>query len=236
MSNVFFITGCSRGMGLEVAKEALKEVDSVVIGVSRSEPRENLLPLAREHKSSWIWIQADLALEMERIRVVSEIKKRNLQVSHVLHNAAALRKILFEKVTFDDFQYLFNINFWAPFHLTQLLLPVLKPKAHVVFMSSMGGFQGSMKYPGMSLYTATKAAIANLAESLSVELKLRDVRVNALCPGAVDTDMLREAFPHYKAPVSASEMAQFIYAFLIHAPRVMNGKVIPIALNDPSNE
>lgn len=236
MSRVVLITGCSRGMGLEVAKIALHDSGSIVIGVSRSEPRENLLPVARNHQSTWIWLQADLSQEMERIRVISEIKKRDLKLTHVLHNAAKMIYKSFKEMTYEDYRQLFDMNFWSLYHLTQLLLPVLAERAHVVFISSMGGFLGSKKFHGLSLYTATKAAVANLAESLAVELRPHKVSVNAICPGAVDTDMLHQAFPGFKAPVTPAEIARFIYVFLLNAPQVMSGKVIPVALNDPKNE
>lgn len=236
MERNFLITGCSRGMGLAVVKLALSEPENRVFGVSRSVPQVDLTDLAKKHGSEWYWIQADLSQEEEREKVAKEILSKELKLSHVLHNAGTLIRKRWFEYSYDDYRTIFDVNFWATFHLTQLLLPSIQRGSHLVFISSMGGFQGSKKFPGISLYTASKAAVANLVESLSVELAQRGIVVNGLCPGAVDTEMLHKAFPNYKAKITPDTIGSFIYFFLKNAHVVMNGKIIPLSLNDPDNE
>jgi NAD(P)-dependent dehydrogenase (short-subunit alcohol dehydrogenase family) len=97
----------------------------------------------------------------------------------------------------------------------------------------MGGFQGSSKYPGLSYYSASKAAIACLSECLAVEFAESGIRVNCLALGAVQTEMFAEAFPGYKAPVNATEMAEFVSYFAVNGQKFFNGKIIPVAVNNP---
>jgi NAD(P)-dependent dehydrogenase (short-subunit alcohol dehydrogenase family) len=104
---------------------------------------------------------------------------------------------------------------------------------HIVNIGSMGGFQGSSKYPGLSFYSASKAAIANLTESLAVEFCNTKIFVNCLALGAVQTEMLAQAFPGYKAPIKPEEMAGFIGDFALHGHQFMNGKILPVALSNP---
>jgi NAD(P)-dependent dehydrogenase (short-subunit alcohol dehydrogenase family) len=114
-------------------------------------------------------------------------------------------------------------------------LPYLKRsnQAHIVNIGSMGGFQGSSKFPGLSIYSASKAALANLTECLAEEWKEYNINVNCLALGSVNTEMLQSAFPGYEANVSPHEMAKFIADFSINGRALFNGKVIPVALNTP---
>jgi NAD(P)-dependent dehydrogenase (short-subunit alcohol dehydrogenase family) len=97
----------------------------------------------------------------------------------------------------------------------------------------MGGFQGSAKFPGLSFYSASKAALCCLTECLATELKDKSIKMNALALGSVQTEMLDKAFPGYKAPVKAEEIAEFITDFAINGHRYVNGKVLPVSLSTP---
>jgi NAD(P)-dependent dehydrogenase (short-subunit alcohol dehydrogenase family) len=97
----------------------------------------------------------------------------------------------------------------------------------------MGGFQGSMKFKGLSYYSASKAALACLSECLANEFADSNISVNCLALGAVQTEMLEEAFPGYKAPVTAKEMAGFISYFAINGHKFYNGKILPVAVSTP---
>jgi NAD(P)-dependent dehydrogenase (short-subunit alcohol dehydrogenase family) len=105
--------------------------------------------------------------------------------------------------------------------------------SHIVNIASMGGFQGSSKYPGLSCYSASKAALACLTECLAGEFTESGIKVNCLALGSVQTEMLEEAFPGYKAPVDAQEMAEFIADFALKGHKFFNGKILPVAVNNP---
>ena len=122
----------------------------------------------------------------------------------------------------------------APVTLTRELLPFFTSGGHILHISSMGGFQGSDKFPGLSAYSTTKGALATLTECLAVELTEQNIQVNCLCLGAVQTEMLNQAFPGIQAPVHAEQMGEHIASFAIHGNKFYNGKVLPVALNNPS--
>jgi len=97
----------------------------------------------------------------------------------------------------------------------------------------MGGFQGSVKFKGLSYYSASKAAIACLTECLATEFADSGISVNCLALGAVQTEMLNEAFPGYKAPVDSLQMAEYITDFALRGHKVFNGKILPVAMSTP---
>ncbi len=104
---------------------------------------------------------------------------------------------------------------------------------HVVNVTSMAGYQGSSKFNGLSYYSASKAALGSLTECLAEELKDESIKVNALAIGAVQTEMLEEAFPGFKAPLQPSQMAEFMKWFTLEGPVFFNGKVLPVSLSTP---
>jgi NAD(P)-dependent dehydrogenase (short-subunit alcohol dehydrogenase family) len=97
----------------------------------------------------------------------------------------------------------------------------------------MGGFQGSTKFNGLSLYSASKGAVNTLTECFAEELKEKNIKINSLSLGAVNTEMLRDAFPNYQAPTNPKEMAIFIKQFAENAHHYMNGKIVPVSISTP---
>ena len=126
-------------------------------------------------------------------------------------------------------------NFYGPAHLLQMLRPFLQKaeKAHVLNIGSMGGYQGSSKFPGLLAYSVSKAAIATLTECLAEEWKDSGVAVNCLALGAVQTEMLAEAFPGMQAPVSSAQMGGFLSYFALQGHHFFNGKVLPVSVSTP---
>lgn len=127
----------------------------------------------------------------------------------------------------------FEVNVFAPVQLIQVLKPFLKRGSHIVNIGSMGGYQGSAKFPGLSAYSASKGALAILSECLNTELAPKGITVNCLALGAVQTEMLEQAFPGYEAPVTSEKMANYIAEFTLTAHHLISGKILPVALNDP---
>jgi NAD(P)-dependent dehydrogenase (short-subunit alcohol dehydrogenase family) len=117
--------------------------------------------------------------------------------------------------------------------LTQICIPYLKQGSHVVTISSMGGIQGSLKFPGLAAYSSAKGAVITLSELLAEEYKAQKIAFNVLAIGAVQTEMLAEAFPDYQAPLKANEMADYIYNFAITANKFYNGKVLQVSNTTP---
>lgn len=232
------VTGASRGIGYELVKLLSADSKNVVIALSRNEFKLNQLKsdcLTQNPASNVIPIVCDLCDKNAIENLISELTKKVKTINILINNAGALVNKPFEAISISDLEYVYNVNVFSVIRLIQGVFPLLDltQKAHVVNISSMGGFQGSAKFAGLSAYSSSKAAVACLTECLAEEFKEKNVAFNCLALGATQTEMLNEAFPGYKAPLSADKMAAFIADFSLNAHQYMNGKIIPVSLSTP---
>lgn len=227
------ITGASSGIGFETALQLSRDKSYSVFATARSgEKLENLKTLSG---GSITVVPFDL-VNGEPALLKSQLAKAGLHTLHgVVHNAGFLVNRPFEDITPIELESSYRTNVMAPFLLTQALLPELKKAngAHVIHISSAGGVQGSVKFPGLSAYSSSKGALSVLTECLALELEPHKIRFNCLALGAVQTDMLSRAFPGYEAPLKAHEMGEFVSWFLTNGHRFFNGKILPVALSTP---
>lgn len=229
------ITGASSGIGYQAALKLADKKGNAILAIARSE--EKLIALKNkveaEHPSSNLdylifdFLSGDFAL------LEKEIKKHFASVDILINNAGYLVAKPFLEITPEDFDYSFGVNTKAAFRLTQIVVPLMKKGAHIVNISSMGGVQGSVKFPKLSVYSSSKGAVSILTESLAAELMDKGIQVNALAFGAVDTKMLRSAFPDYKAPLTAEEMGEYLAEFACSGAKYYNGKVLPVSVSTP---
>ena len=235
---IILITGASRGIGASLAAEFTR-LDHQVLLVSRNKRKLEEVASAcnkaagKELAFPVPFDLADLAdLENE---FVSTIKRYTTRLDGLVNNAGHLINQPFTDVSLKEARQLFEINFFMPAQLIRISVPFMEGSTlkHVVNISGMGGFQGSSKFPGLSYYSASKAALANLSECLAEELQTLGIRVNALAIGSVQTEMLAEAFPGFKAPLTPGEMAGFLQWFILHGGNYFNGKVLPVSTSTP---
>jgi NAD(P)-dependent dehydrogenase (short-subunit alcohol dehydrogenase family) len=133
----------------------------------------------------------------------------------------------------EEARMIMETNFFGPASLIRVVKPLMPSGSHIVNISSMGGYQGSSKYRGLSYYSASKAALACLTECLATEFTGLGISVNCLALGSVQTEMINEAFPGYKAPVDAKQMAEYISGFALTGHKFFNGKILPVAVSNP---
>ena len=223
------ITGASRGIGFETAQLFLKNNHHVFCLTRNTESLENL------NSHNLHIISTDLTSTESIDHAVTVIKSKVNCIDVVINNAGSIVNKPFEKIDYQELEIVYRVNVFAPFYLTQQLLHLLgrHSKAHVVNISSMGGFQGSAKFPGLSSYSSSKAAIAGLTECLAEEFKEKNISVNCLALGAVQTEMLEEAFPGYQAPLKPNQMADYIYDFALKGHLFYNGKILPVSSSTP---
>ncbi|MEX2380204.1 MAG: SDR family oxidoreductase [Vicingaceae bacterium] len=222
------VSGASSGIGRAVV-ENLDQAGHQVLAIARSEGSLNEL---QEQTQNTQRLAVDLGNEQSKA-IVSDFIKSWGRVDVLINNAGQLINKPFLECTSEDFTEQFQANVLSAVHLTQACFPYMNKKAHIVNISSMGGFQGSSKYPGLSAYSSTKGALAILSECLSGEFSEYQISVNALALGAVETEMLQKAFPGVQAPLSAKQMAAFISDFALNGNTYYNGQVIPVALSNP---
>ncbi len=218
------ITGASRGIGFETAKK-LAKVHKVYC-LSR-----NIEPLLALKNDNIIPISFDL-VTFDHHQLDAVFKTVD-SIDVIINNAGLLVNKPFMDITPIELQNMYSVNVTSPFRLIQYFYPKLTKTAHIVNISSMGGVQGSAKFPGLSGYSSSKGAMTILTECLAEEFKETGVRVNCLALGAVQTEMLEEAFPGYQAPFSPEKMANYVADFAINGKDFFNGKVMNVAVSTP---
>lgn len=231
------VTGASKGIGYQTVKSFASEGNHTVIAIARNTLKLNQLKnecFQLNPNAKVIPIGFDLTDKQLKETLIPKLLSAITHIDILINNAGTLINKPFSQTSDEELTTVFQTNFFAVYNLIRVTLPYMNSnKAHIVNISSMGGFQGSAKFVGLSAYSASKAALCNLTETLAEELKETNTRVNCLALGAVQTEMLAEAFPNYKANTSPAEMADFIYQFATNADKLMNGKIIPVSSSTP---
>ncbi|MBP6425391.1 MAG: SDR family NAD(P)-dependent oxidoreductase [Flavobacterium sp.] len=225
MKNII-VTGTSRGIGLELALQ-LATKGHRILAISRTIPQALL---GNENISC---LSVDLAIETDLQKISDYLAATWKQVDAIIHNAGSLLLKPFSETSQADFESIYKVNVFGVANLTRVALPYLQKGSHVVTISSMGGIQGSLKFPGLAAYSSSKGAVITLSELLAEEYKEKGIAFNVLALGAVQTEMLAEAFPGYQAPISADEMAQYIADFTLTGNQYYNGKVLEVSSSNP---
>lgn len=228
MSKNIIITGTSRGIGFELVHLFAKAGHNV-LALSR-----NAQPVSNLHFDNITSLSFDLNVREDYEKVTTFVKTNwKGQVNVLINNAGALLNKPFSETSIDDFELVYKTNVFGVAEMTRVVLPFMKTKAHVVTISSMGGVQGSMKFPGLAAYSSSKGAVITLTELLAEEYKDSGIAFNVLALGAVQTEMLDEAFPGYEAPTTALEMANYIYDFALTGNQYYNGKMLQVSSTTP---
>lgn len=229
-SKNIIITGTSRGIGFELVKY-LSEQNHQVLALTRNGKKIDLL---QKTQSNIVTLEVDITKE-EDLKIISDLVKNqwDKKVDILIHNAGMLIHKPFSETSIDDFMDVYKVNVFAVAELTKKMIPFLHSESHVVAISSMGGIQGSLKFAGLSAYSSSKGAVITLMELLAEEYKDSGIAFNTLALGAVQTEMLAQAFPDFKALVTAEEMAAYIGDFSLTGNKVYNGKILQVSNSTP---
>lgn len=233
------VTGASRGIGYEIVKTFAGIPGNRIVALARN--RNNLERLKKicetmpSGKGVEI-VQTDL-LNTDRLfsELIHHISQLLSKLDILINNAGYLINKPFEEIQPEELDNIIGINLKAPFLLIQALIDLMKKagSSHVVNISSMGGINGSVKFSGLSAYSAAKGGLGILTECLAEEYRDSGISFNCLALGSVQTEMLKEAFPGYRAPLTAHEMARFIVDFAINGHKFFNGKILPVSISTP---
>ncbi len=226
MKNII-ITGASRGIGFELAK-LFAEEGHQVLALSRNET-----PIAKLQHKNIHTFSFDICNTQDLKKMTNYISSNWKQVDILINNAGKLLHKPFSEISTQDFEEVYKVNVFGVAEITRLVLPFLKSGSHVVTISSMGGIQGSIKFSGLAAYSSSKGAVITLSELWAEEYKESGIAFNVLALGAVQTEMLEEAFPGYEAPLTAIEMANYIKNFSLTGNAFYNGKVLQVSSSTP---
>lgn len=230
------VTGASSGVGFEAVIDLILNGQHSVVALARSEDKlERLYEIAKGLNPDGRLFPArfDIAHDDYENDLLPFIEARLGKVDVLINNAGALINKPFIELAQIDFAEMLQSNLLGHVKMIQNLLPFMNKGSHIVNIGSMGGFQGSDKFPGLSAYSASKAALHTLTECLAVELADRGISVNCLALGSAQTEMLEKAFPGFESPVAAFEMGGYIAHFAVNGHKFYNGKILPVAMNTP---
>jgi len=227
MNKNIIITGTSRGIGFELVHLFANQGHNVLALSRNAQPVNNL------HFENITSMAFDLANPDDYEKVTSFIKTEWKHVDVLINNAGTLLNKPFAETSMDDFEKVYKTNVFGVAEMTRIVLPFMKKDSHVVTISSIGGVQGSVKFPGLSAYSSSKGAVITLTELLAEEYKETGPQFNVLALGAVQTEMLKEAFPDYQAPTTALEMATYIHDFALNGNKLYNGKLLQVSNSTP---
>lgn len=227
MKKNIIVTGTSRGIGFELV-QLFAEEGHQVLALSRNEK-----PVEALKNNNITALPFDISSKESLETVETWVKKNWETVDVLIHNAGQLVNKPFEAITEKELEKVFRVNILGVFSLTQLIVPYMNKDAHMVSISTMGGIQGSVKFPGLSAYSSSKAAVLTLTEMLAEEYKNTGPSFNALALGAVQTEMFAEAFPGAQVPMSPRKMAEYLKKFALEGHQYYNGKVLQVANTTP---
>lgn len=227
MSKNIIITGTSRGIGFELVKLFASQGHNL-LALSRNEKPVQDLELDKVTT-----FPCDLCDANVYDKIATFVKDKWQHVDVLINNAGALLNKPFSETNISDFEHVYKTNVFGVSEMTRIVIPFMKKEGHVVTISSMGGVQGSLKFPGLAAYSSSKAAVITLTELLAEEYKESGPSFNVLALGAVQTEMLEEAFPGYQAPTTAIEMAEYIANFSLMGQKHYNGKLLQVSNSTP---
>ena len=218
------VTGTSSGIGNEICIQAAK-LNYKVISISRNiEPLKGINGI-----DSYI---VDITDKKSIKNFIDDLRNKDLKIDILINNAGQLSNEVFGETSYESFKQTFDVNVFGLAEITRSLIPFINKSGHVINISSIGGVNGSKKFPGLSVYSSSKAAVIALTEVLAEEYS-EGPSFNVLALGAVQTKMLKEAFPDYEAQTKPGEMAKYIIDFAINGNNLFNGKLISVSNSNP---
>lgn len=229
------LTGASSGIGFEAALEFTLKTENKVVCIARSADKlRKLLEIAKgiNPDCTLLPVEFDIVHD-DYAALIPFLQQRLGTVDILINNAGALINRSFMETTAEDLHEMFQSNVTGHFNMIKNLLPLLQSGSHIVNIGSMGGFQGSVKFPGLAAYSSSKAALHTLTECLAFELAESGIKINCLALGSAQTEMLEQAFPGYQSPVMAFEMGKYVADFALTGHKFFNGKIIPVAVTTP---
>jgi len=225
MSKNIIITGTSSGIGFELVNIFSKK-NHRVLALSRDNSKLRDLKLDGVDA-------IDFDLNHNDYGKINEFLKKAKKIDILINNAGYLVNKPFKETTLEDFQMVYSTNVFSVAMLIKNTIDFMESGSNVLNISSVGGIQGSVKFPGLSAYSSSKGALNILTEMLAEEYKNRGIHFNSLALGSVQTKMLEKAFPNFTASTSALQMAEYIYNFSNEGYKLMNGKVISVSSTTP---
>ena len=184
------ITGASRGIGKSIAQQFSENGCFVGINyVRHKEAAEQTLQTLKNKDQSGILLKGDISDSKDVKHIVSTLIKKRNNIDILVHNAGIYQRHQFKEIKPQEWNRILNVNLNATFLLTKEVLPFMKKGGRIIFISSQLAFKGTNHG---SDYATSKAGLLGLMRSLALELAEENVLVNAVAPGTIDTDIIKD--------------------------------------------
>ncbi len=235
---IALVTGGTRGIGKKVAEKFAKEGYNLVLNyVSDNTDINSVIDSFKEYKNEVILVKADVSKFNECENLVKEAIEKFGKIDVLVNNAGITKDGLIAMMKEDAFDRVIDVNLKGTFNMTRNVVPYMMKKrcGNIVNISSVVGVAGNA---GQSNYAASKAGIIGFTKSLAKELAPRNIRVNAVAPGFIDTDMTSVLTDKVKDNIysqiplkrmgEAEEVANVVYFLSDDESSYITGQVINV--------
>jgi NAD(P)-dependent dehydrogenase (short-subunit alcohol dehydrogenase family) len=230
---VAIITGAGRGIGRATALHFAQAGALVVLFSRTSETLETAAEEIRLAGGSALAIQGNVARAEDVQNVFQSALTTYGRVDILINCAGVVAVQPFAEIEIETWDHVLDVNLRGTFLCCRQAFKIMAQQGGGVILniSSLSGVKGVEKFPGLSAYNVSKAGIAGLTEILAVEGKPLNIRVAAVSPGAVETEMLHQAAPHLHAGMTGADMAEILFFLADESGRHLNGTNLEIFSN-----
>jgi NAD(P)-dependent dehydrogenase (short-subunit alcohol dehydrogenase family) len=230
---VALITGASRGVGRATALRFAQAGAAVALAARDAAALDQAAAEIRATGGMALACPCDVADEASVIALFRRVAGALGPVDILVNSAGAVAQARFEDLDAATWDHVLGVNLRGVFLCCREAFREMIPRGGgvIVNLSSLSGVKGVEKFPGLSAYIVSKYGVAGLSEILAVEGKPHHIRVVAVSPGAVDTEMLRAAAPHLKPDMTPDELARILLFLVGPDARPLSGSNIEIYSN-----
>ena len=230
---VAIVTGAGRGVGRATAQLFAREGTRVVLfsrtALQLEEARQEIVSQGGQATA----LAGDVANEEDIQTLFQHVQGMYGRLDILVNCAGIVAKRPFVDMDTTTWDQVMAVNLRGTFLCCREAFRIMavQKQGVIINLSSLSGVKGVEKFPGMSAYNVSKAGVAGLTEILAVEGKPYNIRVSAVSPGAVDTEMLRQAAPHLKAGMTAEDLAEILLFMVDDTGRMLSGSNIELFSN-----
>jgi NAD(P)-dependent dehydrogenase (short-subunit alcohol dehydrogenase family) len=230
---VAIITGAGRGVGRATALRFAREGARVVLFSRTLAPLDDVAAEIARQGYPFLSVVGDISREEDVQALFQQAMQAFSRVDILVNCAGVVAVRPFAEMDVSTWDYVLGVNLRGTFLCCHeaFRIMVAQLSGVIVNLSSLSGVKGVEKFPGLSAYNVSKAGVASLTEILAVEGKPYNIRVCAVSPGAVDTEMLKQAAPHLKASMTSEELAEVLLFMVDESGRMLSGTNLEIYSN-----
>ncbi len=227
------ITGAGRGIGRATARLFAKQGAQVVLFSRTSSQLEEVVADIKDEGRSALAVVGDVSSEDDVRRLFQQTMQHYERVDGLVNCAGIVAVRPFVEMDVATWDKVMGVNLRGTFLCCREAFRIMAKQQHgvIVNISSLSGVRGVEKFPGLSAYNVSKSGVAGLTEILAVEGKPYNIRVCAVSPGAVNTEMLRQAAPHLKAGMTPEDMAEILLFLVDDSGRMLSGTNLELFSN-----